>query len=70
MTNHLESLEINPDAARQYIDARTAFVDMDEARKARRRGGVTVARAAAAFECFIILGLVSAESAVGLQRLE
>ncbi len=42
MTFNLESLEIDPDAARQYIDARATFVELERTRKnaLQVRGGM------------------------------
>lgn len=42
MTNHLESLEISPEAARQYIDARAAFTELERSKKnaLQFRGGM------------------------------
>lgn len=42
MTFNLENLEIDPDAARQYIDARSAFVELERTRKnaLQLRGGM------------------------------
>ena len=42
MKNYLESLEIGPDAARQYIDARPAFVELERSKKnaLQYRGGM------------------------------
>jgi len=42
MKNYLESLEIGPDAARQYIDARSAFVELERSKKnaLQYRGGM------------------------------
>lgn len=42
MTNHLESLEISPEAVRQYIDARAAFAGLGRSKKnaLQFRGGM------------------------------
>jgi hypothetical protein len=42
MRNYLESLEIDPGAARQYIDARAAFVELERSQKGAQqvRGGM------------------------------
>jgi hypothetical protein len=42
MTFNLENIEIDPDAARQYIDARSAFVELERTRKnaLQLRGGM------------------------------
>lgn len=42
MTNYLESLDIDPGAARQYIDARAAFVELERSQKSAQqvRGGM------------------------------
>jgi hypothetical protein len=42
MMNYLESLEISPDVARQYIDARFAFVELERSKKIalQVRGGM------------------------------
>lgn len=42
MANHLESLEISSDAARQYIDARAAFTELERSKKnaLQVRGGM------------------------------
>jgi hypothetical protein len=37
MQFNLQSMEIDPDAARQYIDARSAFTEMERTKKMRCR---------------------------------
>lgn len=42
MKIHLESLDLSPDAARQYIDARSTFVELERSKKntLQYRGGM------------------------------
>ena len=42
MEFHLENFELDPDAARQYVDARAAFLELERARKSAQqfRGGM------------------------------